>query len=76
MAKSNEVTIAVEKYKSKKLSKRVKYLEAFVKTQHEAILALGAQVDQIIAAFNAPEEEEEEEEAVKVGFAQKSQEEE
>tara|TARA_R110000744_G_scaffold7342_3_gene25322 strand:+ start:11110 stop:11340 length:231 start_codon:yes stop_codon:yes gene_type:complete len=69
MAKSNEVIIAVEKYKSKKLSKRVKHLEAVVESQHEAILALGEQVGQILTALNAPEEEEEEEPA-KVGFAQ------
>ena len=67
MGKSNEVIIAVEKYKSKKLSKRVKQLEAIVETQHDAIMALGAKMDQIVSAIN---EEEDEEEVSRVGFSQ------
>tara|TARA_R110000824_G_scaffold65775_3_gene171154 strand:+ start:128 stop:352 length:225 start_codon:yes stop_codon:yes gene_type:complete len=67
MGKSKEAVIAVEKYKSKQLSKRVKQLEAIVEQQHDGILALSAKIDQIVSAIN---EEDEEEEVSKVGFSQ------
>jgi hypothetical protein len=67
MGKSNEVITAVEKYKSKQLSKRVKQLEAIVEQQYEGILALGAQIEQIVTAIS---EDGEGEEVNKVGFSQ------